>query len=176
MFAAGGSPALPPVLLMAGSSLVSSVRGDPLAMNRPSFAAAVASSSANGCLLPFPIGLADERPFTSSIFLEYVLHLSRRAPLGTAAAIASLAATPVAVLASVTAPVGACSAVALTWSRSVHGPGPALLGLLLSPLRDALVAGAAVRAAAGSRLRVRGVLFHVRKGGTLAPAARPDDD
>jgi hypothetical protein len=190
LFATAGSPALPPALVVAAGATMRAAAGDPLAMNRPSLAAAVACSGRGGALLPVPVGLQDEGPFASSLLRAYLLHLSRVRPWRTLAALASLLAVPLAVAARVVAGQGAApvanaalvvavlsrAALALTWSRAVHGPGPAVLGLVLSPVRDLVLAFLAARAVARSRIVVDGVLFRACKGGTLAPVAARDDD
>ncbi|NOZ00756.1 MAG: hypothetical protein GXP54_02565, partial [Deltaproteobacteria bacterium] len=113
------------------------------------------------------------------------LYLSRFAPWRMPLLAAWLMALPVSLLAvimtgpgpgaslaaaSLWASIAFRGGIAVTWSRRVLGPGPALAGFLTAPLRDILALALVCAASVGGYVRRDGRRFRMRKGGVLTPA------
>jgi len=186
-----GGPGPVPVLVAARGSVVEAAALDPLALNRPCLATAVALSlpRSRSVLLPRTVGCVGADPAATPrvLLARHLLFLSRLAPARTTALAAHFAAWPMALAAAlaqgfaggaglVLAAALACAVasrllVAATWSATVQGPWRAMIGFVISPIRDLASLGVLAHSIRSRRVRVGGALFAMRRGGILSPAS-----
>ncbi len=179
-----GPPGLLPVCVAQRRGVLPSALRDPLSLNRPGLATSFLMTLPRGraVLLPLSVGaLSAVGPGSLRRVLSgHLAVLARTAPARTLLLAMGLAALPLSLLGAalggsraslvaVTVATAARAALAGTWARSVQGNGPALVALLLAPLRDLAALGVLAGAMARRTVRSGGRLFRLRRGGILVP-------
>jgi hypothetical protein len=182
----GGLPGGTAAVAMAA---LGPVFGDPMACNRATLGASVARHVPRGrsVLVPLPVGVLPAR--IRDMRAEILACSIRAEPVRVVWLLSALAALPFSMGALLFGPgpwlgvstvsflvaLAARAILAGTWSRDLHGGGPALHGLFAAPLRDARAVGSLLAAIGGATRRIDGVSFRMRKGGILIPVDRSGD-